>query len=66
MKSTTRIIAGLLFAATLAISLLASGGDADAKTHGGSSRLASGDLEVTIVVPSPLPSLFVILGVTWE
>ena len=41
MKNTKRIVTGLAFAATLALSLLAGGGDAYARTKGGGGQTQS-------------------------
>jgi hypothetical protein len=64
MKNTKRIVTGLLFAATLAVSLMANGGAAYArvKSDGGQLATNSGG---TITVPTA-PDLFQTLGITWE
>jgi hypothetical protein len=67
MKNTKRIVTGLLFTASLALSLLASGGDAYAKSKSGPSRAFTSDHDITITIPStPLNGLLRALGVTWE
>jgi hypothetical protein len=64
MKNTRRIVTGLLLAATLAVSLLATGSDAYAKVRAGGGQLAT-DSGGTITVPTT-PDLFQTLGITWE
>ncbi|MDO8506437.1 MAG: hypothetical protein Q7S41_02380 [Candidatus Limnocylindria bacterium] len=63
MKNAKRIATGLAFTAAFALSLLASGGDADAKTKtGGRAHLTNG---ADITAPAA-PANFDALGVTWE
>jgi hypothetical protein len=67
MKNTKRILTGVLFAATLAVSLMANGGDAYAKvkSSGGQTHNSSGG-GITITVPTPAAEVFETLGITWE
>ena len=61
MKNAKRIVTGLAFTAALALSLLASGGEADARTKTG------GRLPVTAPAPAAAaPAVVHTLGVTWE
>ncbi len=67
MKNTKRIVTGLLFAATLAVSLMASGGDAYARVKaGGGQTYNSGGGTITITLPTPAAEAFQTLGITWE
>jgi len=67
MKNTKRIVTGLAFAATLALSTMAGGGDAYArvKSGGGQTSNSSGST-ITITLPAPAPEVFEVLGITWE
>ncbi len=67
MKNTKGIVTGLLFAATLAVSLMAGGGDAYARVKGGGGQQAnSGAGTITFTLPTSLPEAFEVLGITWE
>jgi hypothetical protein len=67
MKNTKRVITGLLFAATLAVSLTAGGGDAYARVKGGGGQSSTnGDGTIALPLPEPVPGLFQTLGITWE
>lgn len=67
MKNMKRVVTGLLFAATLALSLMATGGDAyaKAKSGGGSAHHDNGTGGTITNVPAPAEVLQA-LGVTWE
>lgn len=67
MKNTKRILTGVLFAATLAVSLMANGGDAYAKVKpsGGQTHSSGGGI-TTITLPTPSTEAFQTLGITWE
>ena len=67
MKNMKKVVTGLLFAATLAVSLLASGGDAYARVErGGGQTHNNGGGIITITLRTPAGDAFQILGVTWE
>jgi hypothetical protein len=67
MNDLKKILTGLLFAVTLAVSLTASGGDAYARVKGGGGQPASnGDGIITITLPTPAGDLIGLLGITWE
>jgi hypothetical protein len=69
MKNTRRIITGLLFAATLAVSLTANGGDAYAKVRSGGGQASNNNGDtgtLPIAIPTSAPDLFQTLGITWE
>ena len=66
MKNTMRIVTGLLFAATLAVSLMASGGDAYARVKGGGGQTYNSGGVITITLPTPATEAFQTLGITWE
>ena len=67
MKNVKRIVTGLLFAATLAVSLLASGADAYARVKGdGGQTHNSGGTIIAITLPTPAGEAFQTLGITWE
>ena len=69
MKSMKRIVIGVLFAATLALSLMATGGDAYGKAKSGSGAAHHGNGTggtITITVPAPATEAFQALGITWE
>ena len=67
MKNTKRIVTGLLFAATLAVSLMASGGDAYARVKGGGGQsFNNSGGTITITLPTPAAEVFETLGITWE
>ena len=67
MKNTKRIVTGLAFAATLALSLLASGGDAYARVKGGGGHTSnSSGGTITFTSPIPMTEAFEVLGITWE
>ena len=65
MKNTKRIVTGLAFAATLALSLLAGGGDAYARTKGGGGQTHNSG-GITITLPTPAAETFREVGITWE
>ena len=67
MKNTKRIVTGLAFTATLALSLLATGGDAYArvKVGGGHANNSTGGT-ITFTAPLPMTEMFEVLGITWE
>ena len=66
MKNMTRIVTGLLFAATLAVSLMVSGGDAHAQVKGGGGQPSNnGGGTITFTLPTPATD-FQTLGITWE
>ena len=68
-KNMNRIVTGLLFTATLALSLIATGGDAYArvKSGGGPTHHDTGTGgTITITLPAPATEVFQTLGVTWE
>lgn len=67
MENMKKVVTGLLFAATLAVSLLASGGDAYARVKdGGGQTHNNGDSIITITLPTPAGEAFQTLGITWE
>ena len=68
MKNMKKVVTGLLFAATLAVSLLASGGNAYARVNGGGNGPThdSGGGIITITLPTPAAEAFQTLGITWE
>ena len=67
MKNTKRIVTGLAFAATLALSLMASGGDAYARVKGGGGQTSnSSGGTITFTSPTPMTEVFEVLGITWE
>jgi hypothetical protein len=67
MKNTKKVVTGLLFAATLALSLLASGGDAYARVKGGNGHTHNGSGDtITITLPTPAAEPLQTLGITWE
>lgn len=67
MKNTQRIVTGLLFAATLAVSLMATGGDAYARVKGGGGQASHRSAgPITFTVPTPATEVFEVLGITWE
>ena len=66
MKNTKRIVTGLAFAATLALSAMASGGDAYARVKGGGSQTHTSGGIITITLPTPAAEPFQVLGITWE
>jgi hypothetical protein len=67
MKNMKRVVTGLVFAATLAVSLLASGGDAYARVKGGGGHTHnSGGGIIAITLPTPAGEAFRTLGITWE
>ena len=67
MKNMKKAVTGLLFAATLAVSLMASGGDAYArvKVEGGQPSHSGGGT-ITFTFPAPATEVFQVLGITWE
>ena len=67
MRNTKKVITGLLFAVTLAVSLLASGGGANARVKGDSSHInnSGGDI-ISNTLPTPAAETFGTLGITWE
>lgn len=66
MKNAKRIVTGLAFTAVLALSLLASGGDADAKTKvAGRIQLITNGGSITVPAQA-IPGLLHAAGVTWE
>lgn len=67
MKNTMRIVTGLAFAATLGLSLVASGGDAYAQVKSGGGQSSNDtDGTITFTPPSLTPTVFETLGITWE
>jgi hypothetical protein len=67
MKNTKKIVTGLAFAATLALSLMASGGDAYARVKSGGGNVStSGGGTITFSFPTPATEIFEVLGITWE
>jgi hypothetical protein len=68
MTKAKRLITGLAFTATIALTLLASGGDAYAKVKngGGNQHNASGGtITITITVDQSNDTV-IDLGITWE
>ena len=68
-KNMKRIVTGLLFTATLALSLMATGGDAYAKVKSGGGPTHNGSGTggtITITLPAPATEVFQTLGITWE
>jgi len=63
MTKTKRMLGGIAFAAIVALSLVASGGDAYAKLKASGGDVVTND--TTTSTPTP-PDLFPVLGVTWE
>ena len=64
MKNLKRLVAGIAFSAMLATMLLASGGDAYAKTRsGGGTAPTNGSGPVAPTAPG---GAFQALGITWE
>ncbi len=65
MHTFRRIVTGLVFAATIALALNASSGDAlaKAKSGGGNAMLLGG---ITIDLDHTTPTDFHVGGVTWE
>lgn len=61
MTKTKRMLGGTLFAAVVALSLVASGGDAYAKMPSSGGNVVTNDT----TTPTP-PGIFQVLGVTWE
>ena len=68
MKKTLRIITALAFAATLALTLVATGDDAYAKSRSGGANKhnANTDITLTITLDPGMSDSVVDLGVTWE
>jgi hypothetical protein len=68
MKKTMRIIAAFAFSATLALTLIAGGGDAYAKSRaaGGSQHKPTGDVTITITLDPGASDSVIDLGITWE
>jgi hypothetical protein len=67
MKSTKNVVTGLIFTATLALSLLASGGDAYAKVRGaGGHHTTVTTTPIANPAPTTTQDLLEVLGVTWE
>lgn len=69
MKKTLGNVTALAFTATLALTLVASGGDAYAKSKatGGNKHDPNGDVTITITLdPGTGANSVVDLGVTWE
>ena len=68
MNTMKRIVTGLVFAATVALALVATGGDAHAKVKGGGGLVVnqgSGGITIILDVTTPTEA-FHVLGVTWE
>jgi hypothetical protein len=67
MKKALKIVTGLAFTATLALTLVATGDDAFAKSKagGGNQHNANGDV-ITITVDPSADPVYRALGVTWE
>jgi hypothetical protein len=61
MTNTKRMLGGIAFAAVVALSLVASGGDAYAKLKSSGGNVVTNDTTST-----PTPDVFQVLGVTWE
>ena len=68
MNTMKRIVTGLVFAATIALALVATGGDAYAKVKGGGGAVVDhGSGVITIILDVTTPTeAFHVLGVTWE
>jgi hypothetical protein len=68
MKKALKIITGLAFTATLALTLVATGDDAFAKSKvgGGNRHDANGDVTITITLDPGASDSVIDLGVTWE
>ena len=68
MKKTMRIVSALAFTATLALTLVAGGGDAYAKNRagGGNQYHGNGDVTTTITLDPGVDNTVIDLGVTWE
>jgi hypothetical protein len=67
MNHRRKILTGLLFALTVAVSLTASGSDAYAHGKGGGGQAANnGGGIITITLPAPVGDLLAFLGITWE
>ena len=68
MKNMKRIVTGLAFTATLALALLANGGDAYAKSKSsGGNVFHGGDTTITITITvGPSSGDILPLGITWE
>ena len=67
MKNLKKAVTGTLFAATLALSLMASGGDAYARVKGGGGQTSNnGGGVITITLTTPAVEVFGTLGITWE
>ena len=67
MNTLKKIVTGLVFAATVALALTATGGDAYAKVKGGGVVVNHGTGEITIILDVTTPTeAFHVLGVTWE
>ena len=67
MKNTKRIVTGLAFAATLALSAIAGGGDAYARVKGGGGQSSTGSGDTnTFTSPATTSDVFEVLGITWE
>jgi hypothetical protein len=62
MMKTKRLLGGIAFAAILALSLVASGGDAYAKVKSSGGNVVTNDTTTS----TPAPDIFQVLGVTWE
>ncbi len=68
MNTMKRIVTGLVLAATVALALVATGGDAYAKVKGGGGVVVNhgtGGITIILDVTAPTES-FHVLGVTWE
>ena len=66
MNTLKRIVTGLVFAATVALALNVSSGDAYAKMKsGGGSSILHGTGGITVDLTTPTEA-FHVLGVTWE
>ena len=67
MKNITKLVTGLLCAATLAVSLMATGGDAYAKVNGSGGQPSNNSGgTITFTFPTPATETFEVLGITWE
>lgn len=68
MNTMKRTVTGLVFAATVALALVATGGDAYAKVKGGGGPVVNqGSGVITIILDVTAPTeAFQVLGVTWE
>lgn len=66
MKNVQRIVTGMLFAATLVLTLTATGADAYARGKSGGDQGRPSPRGTTTPLSAPVVYLFEILGITWE